>query len=137
MTHFVLKMLPVPFFLFLVSPTPLFAANGAAEAIQQGLTATNATAGYSETKLPVLIGNVIQALLGIVGIIFLITTIYAGIMYMTAQGDTGKVDKAKKMITSSLIGLVIIIGAYAFTNFVIGELVKASSSAQPKPPAKP
>ncbi|MBI5369875.1 hypothetical protein HZA85_01640 [Candidatus Uhrbacteria bacterium] len=121
-----------PAIIFLLSAPSALAESEAAKALKGGLTDTAKLAGYQSTSLPVIIGNVIKALLGVVGIIFLLITIYAGIMYMTAAGDTGKVDKAKKMLTQSLIGLVIIIGAYAFANFVVTQLAVATTAAPVK-----
>jgi hypothetical protein len=48
-------------------------------------------------------------------------------MYMTAGGDPGKVDKAKKMITEGIVGIVIIIAAYSISSFVIDALKGATA----------
>ena len=45
--------------------------------------------------------------------------IYAGIQYITANGDTAKTKKATNTIIFSIVGLVIIIAAFTITNFVI------------------
>ena len=58
----------------------------------------------------------------ILGIILVFYIIQAGIMFMTAAGDATKVDKAKKIITQAVIGMVIIVMAYTISNFVIGQL---------------
>lgn len=128
-----IKFIPISAFVLFLSAEHAFAQTGASGLITKGLTDTGKAVGYESTPLPVLIGNVIKALLGIVGVIFLVLTVYAGVLYMTAGGDPGKVDKAKKMIANSLIGLVIIIGSYAFANFVVGELGKAANANQAKP----
>ncbi|MDD4271233.1 MAG: pilin [Patescibacteria group bacterium] len=64
----------------------------------------------------------IKAFLGLLGIIFLVLIIYAGFLWMTAQGDEEKVTKAKDTITRAVIGLVIIILAYSITYFVFSNL---------------
>jgi hypothetical protein len=46
---------------------------------------------------------------------------------MTAAGDEGKVTKAKKMLTTAVVGLIIIVGAYAITAYVIDALATAST----------
>jgi cytochrome bd-type quinol oxidase subunit 2 len=112
-----------------LSATPTLAENSAIAEIQKGLTATNKEAGYSSLKLPDLIGNFISVILGVVGIIFLVLAVYAGVMYMTAGGDPGKVKKAKEILTQSLIGLIIIVAAYALTQFVVDQIIGATSSA--------
>jgi len=83
-------------------------------------------AGYeaisAENSVEVMVGKVIQTFLSILGIIFLILMIYAGYNWMTAHGDEQKVTKAKETITAAIIGLVIVIGAYALAFFVISKL---------------
>ncbi|MEK7994955.1 MAG: hypothetical protein AAB403_14210 [Planctomycetota bacterium] len=133
-----LKQLPATAAVFLLVTLPAF-VNAAADAtatITGGLTATNAEAGLpgggnGALTLPVLVGRLIQALLGVIGIIFLVYIVYAGFLYMTDGGEGGKVKKAKAMIAHSIIGIVIIIAAYALTAFVITTLGKAVSATTP------
>lgn len=62
--------------------------------------------------------NLISGVLAAVGTIFLILTIYAGILWMTAAGNDSKTDSAKSILTAAVIGLVIVISAYAITRLV-------------------
>ncbi len=78
--------------------------------------------------LPTLIGNIISALLSVLGIIFVVLVVYAGFLYLTAQGEDTKVKKAKTLLTQSVIGLVIIVAAYAISAFVIDALVEVAGS---------
>ncbi|KKW32633.1 MAG: hypothetical protein UY76_C0021G0004 [Candidatus Uhrbacteria bacterium GW2011_GWA2_52_8d] len=78
--------------------------------------------------LPELIGNIIQVLLSVLGIIFVVLVVYAGFLYLTAGGEDTKVKKAKTLLTQSVIGLVIIVAAYAIAAFVIDALVDVSGS---------
>lgn len=82
----------------------------------------------SSNDLPTLIGNLIAVLLSVLGIIFVVLVVYAGYLYLTASGDDDKVKKAKKLMGQAIIGLVIIIAAYAIADFVIGSLVDVASS---------
>lgn len=77
--------------------------------------------------LPELIGSIINVFLGILGIIFVIYTVYAGYLWMTASGDTTKVDKSKKMLGQAVIGIVIIVAAYAISEFVINQIITAAA----------
>ena len=70
------------------------------------------------------VGGVVGIVLSFVGIIFLVLTIYAGIMWMTAQGDTGQVTKSKDLLINALIGLIIITAAYSITTFVGNAFIK-------------
>jgi uncharacterized membrane protein YwzB len=80
-----------------------------------------------ETDLPTLIANLINAFLGVLGIIFLVMVVYAGYLWMMAAGDDEKVKKSKKLLANSVIGLVIIVTAYAISNFVIDQIITATA----------
>lgn len=49
-----------------------------------------------------------------------ITIVIGGILYTTSAGDSGKVTKAKNMITYSIVGLVVVLAAFAITNLLLG-----------------
>lgn len=53
------------------------------------------------------------------GLIAVLVIIIAGINYATSSGDSGKVSKAKNMIVYAIAGLVVILVAFAITNFVM------------------
>ena len=77
-------------------------------------------AGYdtSKTVSPDQIAvKYIKIVLSFVGMIFLVLTIYAGIMWMTAGGNDEQVEKAKKTLTRSVIGLIIITSSYSISLF--------------------
>ena len=74
------------------------------------------------TTLQSTVGNVIQGVVGILGVACIIVIIVGGIGYMTSSGDAGKVKKAKDTILYGVIGLVICVLAFAITNFVIGAI---------------
>ena len=57
--------------------------------------------------------------LGLVGVIFLGLMIYAGIMWMIAQGNEDKVARAKDTLLNALIGLIITLSAYAISYLVV------------------
>lgn len=70
----------------------------------------------------VIIGQIILALLGFVGLIFLILTIYAGFLWMTAGGNDDKVKKSKQIIVSAVIGMIIIFSSYALASFFLQQV---------------
>ena len=78
-------------------------------------------AGYNTTTpdLYDIISQVINTILSLIGIIFVILIVYSGIVWMTAGGDESYVTKAKKILKQSIIGLIIVLGAYAISYFVI------------------
>ena len=76
----------------------------------------------AQDQLPTMIATIIKAGLGLLGIIFIVLLVLAGFNWMTAAGDEEKVTKAKNTITRAVIGLIIIIAAYAITVFVFKNL---------------
>lgn len=101
----------------------------AAECVRLGLGTTAGTAGLGATgtPLPVIIGNIIYAALSLTGVIFVILVIYGGFIWMQARGNTEDVKKAKDIITSAIIGIVLIGLAFAITSFVISRITEAQS----------
>ena len=69
-------------------------------------------------SIPVTIGKIIGTALSFVGVLFLVLIIYAGLLWMTAQGNDTKIATARGIITNAVIGLIIVMSAYAITAFV-------------------
>lgn len=65
---------------------------------------------------------IIQPVLGLMGILFLLLTVYAGFLWMTAQGDDSKVKKAKDILVAAVIGAVIMASAYVLTTAVFNAI---------------
>lgn len=85
-------------------------------------------AGFGEQPLETTIGTLINVFLGILGVIFLILIIYAGFLWMTAAGNDSQVGKAKNIMITSVVGLVILLSAYAISDFVITQLSEATGT---------
>ena len=113
-------------------------ANAAAASIydDSGLSATAGEAGLRTdvTNPNRIIGGIVGSLSMLVGSIFLVLVIYGGLIWMTAQGNEEKIKKAKNIITSAVIGLVLVFSSYAIANVVIQALTTATSTA---PAAEP
>ena len=98
-----------------------------------GLTDSAKVAGLKnelggQTTFFGVVGLVINAVLSLVGIVFFALTLYAGLRWMSAGGDSAKVDKAKDILESAAIGLIIVISAYAVVNFVFDQLVSTGGT---------
>lgn len=63
-------------------------------------------------------GKILGAFLAFLGVIFLILMIYAGVMWMTAAGNEQQVAKARNLIIAAVIGLIIVLAAYALTSYL-------------------
>lgn len=96
-------------------------------AIGSGNTAY--TTGDADTQVFNIIGRIINILLGLLGIVFFVYVLWAGYIWMTAGGDTTKVTKATQMLTQGAIGVIIILAAYAISNFAISQLLTATTAA--------
>ena len=89
--------------------------------------------GYAEateTTFAETIGYVIRMLLSFVGVIFLVLMVYAGFLWMTARGEEAQVEKAISIIRAAIIGLIITVGAYSITAFVVPRIVDRTASPQ-------
>ena len=74
------------------------------------------------------IADIINVALGLLGTIAVVIVLAGGFQWMTAGGNEEKVGGAKKLIISGVIGLAIIMSAFAITKFVINELGTATST---------
>ena len=101
-------------------------------AINTGLDDTAREAGLdtdlAAKSVPEIVGSIIGVALSLLGILFLILMLYGGYTWMTSYGNEQKVTKAKGLIVDALIGLVIILAAYAITNFIIGAMIPTSTT---------
>ena len=70
--------------------------------------------------------TIINALLTFVGILFFLLIIYAGYLWMTARGAEEQVTKAKKITREAVIGLLLIVLARIFTEFILTQIGNAT-----------
>lgn len=73
------------------------------------------------------IASIIRTAMGLLGIVAVVVILIGGFTWMTAGGNDDKVGEAKKWIFSGIIGLVIILSAYALSSYVINQLLIATS----------
>ncbi len=92
-------------------------------ALDTGLeTAAKGTPLKNISSIPQAARILINAALSLLGVIFIIMIILAGFKWMTASGDPKKVEEAKENIKNSVIGLAVVLAAYAITYFVFQAL---------------
>lgn len=78
-----------------------------------------------ETTLGETVGKIVRGILGLLGIVFLIYTVYGGYVYLTAGGEEDKVKDAKNIIKHGVIGLIIMVAAFAIAEFVLDKVFQA------------
>ncbi|NTU98623.1 hypothetical protein HGA64_01280 [Candidatus Falkowbacteria bacterium] len=100
----------------------LAAAPSTANTLFGRMNAVTTNAGYegvTETSVLYLVGQLINVFFGLLGTIFIVLIVYSGYNWMTAAGENGKVETAKKTLWQAVIGLIITVGAYAIWAWVV------------------
>lgn len=122
------KMLIIICFFGLLCPLLVLAKGNITTGISDLKTKIAPGAGFVDQSPAVVIGNTIGLALGLVGIIFLILMVYGGFLWMTARGESEPVEKAQKIIKAAIIGIIIVMSAYAITVLVTGRLSNVGTS---------
>lgn len=72
--------------------------------------------------------NVVTPLFAIAGAIYFVLLIYVGILWMIDQGNSENVKKAKSILVYSTIGLVVMVSAYAISEYILSALSSTDAS---------
>src|SRR3989344_2388879 len=106
------KIILIVFSLFLLSSVLTLgnfvsAQGGSQEALDQLKAAGGASganiAGSGPMDPRLIVAIIIRSALSLVGIVFLVLTLYAGWLWMTAGGEEEKISKAKKLLSNGVI----------------------------------
>ncbi|GAC1369611.1 MAG: hypothetical protein NVSMB39_1620 [Candidatus Saccharimonadales bacterium] len=73
------------------------------------------------SDISIIIANVIRIIISISGSLAIIIILVAAVFYVTSAGDPGRVKRAKDILVNTVVGLVIILAAYAIVTFIAGE----------------
>lgn len=76
------------------------------------------SSGFLQDRL----GQIIGLVLSLIGVVFFVLIIYAGINWMLSGGNEQKITKSKDLILNATIGLIIVFAAYAITSFLGNQL---------------
>jgi len=68
------------------------------------------------------VGKIVGAALSFIGVLFFILMVYGGFLWMTAAGNEQQVEKAQNLIIAAVIGLIVVMSAYAITAYIGGTL---------------
>lgn len=109
--------------LCLLTPTLVAAQN-----VNFGINQISNTIGLTNTNPQVVAARIINVALGFLGIIAVVIVLYGGFMWMTAAGNEERIGKAKQILTAGIIGLVIIIMAWAIASYVVSTLVNVTNA---------
>lgn len=90
---------------------------------QKGVKETLGNKPLGET-----VGGIINVALSLLGVVAVVIVLLGGFKWMTAGGNEEKTTEARKLIFAGIIGLAIILAAWAITLFVLKSLATATGS---------
>ncbi|MEK9183231.1 MAG: hypothetical protein AAB849_01870 [Patescibacteria group bacterium] len=122
---FVVSLFALPVLAVDYSGTPL---NTVGVGDTLGINYGKAT-GLGTKDVRVTVANIINVALGLLGIVAVVIILIGGFEWMTAGGNEEKTGEARNRIFAGIIGLAIILSAYAIASFVINSLVAATNGA--------
>ena len=123
---FLTAVLILPYFVFADNSVSGQSTSPTDSGILQRLNAVANQGGYAtgaNSGLIVLVGTIIQAVLGLLGALFISFMIYAGFQWMTASGNESKIEKSQDTIRSSVIGLIITLSSWAIWSFIYSNFI--------------
>ncbi|MFA4954639.1 MAG: pilin [Patescibacteria group bacterium] len=91
-----------------------------------GVNAIQSTIKLGSGDIRQTAARIINVALGFLGIVAVVIVLLGGFKWMIAGGNDEKTAEARKLIVSGIIGLAIILSAWAITSFVISRLVTAT-----------
>ena len=95
-------------------------------------TGEKAYAVEGEPKdIRVIVAGLIEIVLGLIGTIFVILIVAAGFKWMTAQGDSKKIQQAVGTIQMASIGLLIVLAALGLTVFIARSAIGVTGDQPP------
>lgn len=128
--HSLMKKTALALFLFLslvilTHPTPLFAQTAGSAPVTQLKDYLNLG---DEEPISVLVGRIIKAFLGIVGIIALVIFLYGGFLWLTSAGNSKKIEEGRDMFVWAILGLVVIFSSYVLVSFIFETVTQAAGT---------
>lgn len=120
---------------FIISSFLIFPVSASAQlniGQQEGglLQKAGGQAGYAQatqTTFAETLGAVVKTVMSFAGVVFLSLMVYAGYLWMTAHGQEDQISKAQRIIRNSIIGLIIAVGAYSITNFIVPRILEKTT----------
>jgi hypothetical protein len=82
--------------------------------------------GLGDNAVNELAARLVQAALGLSGVLALLAFIYGGIMYLLAGVNPEFVKKGKETMKWAVIGLLVIFSSYAIINFILTQVFKVT-----------
>ena len=90
-----------------------------AQNMNRGLAQFQYETQLTNADLTVVIGRIVKIVIGFLGLIAVVIILIGGFQWMTSGGDSEKIANARKLMTNGVIGLFIIVVAYAIALFIM------------------
>ena len=113
MRKFIVRIFGIISSLGVLSVAPIFAQGYIPSQIQNASVASNPNA---------IIGTIINVIFIIVGLIFFVMLVIAGIQWVTSGAAEDKKSEAQKRLINAVIGVAIVAAAYLIVEIVAGLL---------------
>jgi len=97
-----------------------------AQADTLGIEQIDQNSVLASEDIRIIIVRIINTLLGLLGIVTVVLMVYAGYIIMTAAGSEERIAQGRKIMINAVIGLIIIMSAWAITKFIINALSGAA-----------
>ncbi len=110
----------------MATPALVFAQSNVLTVDDLGVGAIQGTVKLGDGDVRTTAARIINVALGFLGIIAVVIVLIGGFQYMISGGNETKTAEARSLIFAGIIGLAIILSAWAITSFVIGRLVGAT-----------
>ena len=123
------KLTLVFFVLFLLALSAPFTAVHAQGGDTLGVKPVAETIALSGLDIRVIVAKIIRAALSLLGIVAVVIVLYAGFLWMTSGGNDEQIGKAKQWLKNGVIGLAIILSAFAIVQFVLSKLAGGTGLA--------
>lgn len=109
------------------SPIQNVYAQDAGDAVCSTLQDASNNSGCDEASTGITFKSVVTSILKLLsfaaGMLAVIMVIYAGVQFITSQGDPGKVSSARHTTMYAIIGLIIVVMAQTIIFFVLDNTV--------------
>lgn len=114
MNKFFISLVFLMVFLF----TPVFVL--AQASVQNNTSGTPSLSNPLKVETPQqLIGQIINAVLGVVGSLALLMFVFGGLTWMTSGGSAEKIKKGRDILVWAAIGLIVVFSAYGLVRVLI------------------
>jgi hypothetical protein len=121
-----LPLIAIIFCLSIVISFPAQAADLSNAFDTNTISAASGNTNNSGSDIFAIGGMIIQVLLSLLGVVFMVLIVYSGVIWTTAEGDEAKIEKAQRILRSAIIGLIVVLAAYAISYFAVSIMAKAA-----------